>query len=287
MTLNIILLGLTSLLTDISSEMVYPLLPIYLVQQLGATPVILGFIEGIAEYVFGMGRPIEGTTAVFLSIPDLDLHEVSTALAAQGQAPAGCVAFHLSGALGTDPLSPLHAQGYGVGTLHPLQSLADPVMGARQLRGIHFAISGDPAALAAARRIVHYLGGSSVMVPLSRRPMYHAAAVFASNYLAGLIAAAGRLMAQAGVPEEEAIRAILPLARGSLENLERMGPVEALTGPISRGDLETIRLHLRTLESRERSLYAAMGLDILLLAKEGGLEEGLAEEIRELLEQEK
>lgn len=94
-------------------------------------------------------------------------------------------------------------------------------------------------------------------------------------------------MAQAGISEEEALQAILPLAQGSLENLERMGPVQALTGPVSRGDLETIRLHLRVLEPRERALYAALGAEILHLAKEGGLDEDVAEGIRELLEREK
>lgn len=245
------------------------------------------FIEGIARYVFGLERPEAGTTAVFLSVPDEMLPEISMALAAHGEAPGGCVAFHLSGALGTDPLAPLVAQGYSAGTLHPLQTLADPVLGARQLLGIFFALSGDPNAMATARRIIHHLGGDSVSVPVSRRPLYHAAAVFASNYLAGLMNAAARLMVQAGLSEEDALGAILPLARGSLENLERMGPVQALTGPISRGDLETIRLHLRTLEPRERALYAALGLELLNLAMEGELGEDEGEEIRELLEREK
>jgi predicted short-subunit dehydrogenase-like oxidoreductase (DUF2520 family) len=93
-------------------------------------------------------------------------------------------------------------------------------------------------------------------------------------------------MVQAGLSEEDALGAILPLARGSLENLERMGPVQALTGPISRGDLETIRLHLRTLEPRERALYAALGLELLNLAMAGELGEDEGEEIRELLESE-
>ena len=129
------------------------------------------------------------------------------------------------------------------------------------------------------------MGGVGVSIPLSQRPLYHAAAVFASNYLAGLMNAAARLMAQAGVPEDEAVAAILPLARGGLENLERMGPVRALTGPISRGDLETIRLHLRTLEPRERVLYAALGRELLHLAREGGLEATDAEEIGAILEE--
>jgi len=248
-------------------------------------PVHPLFIEGAAEYVFGLERPPDGTTAVFLSVPDEVLAEISMALAAHGEAPGGCVAFHLSGALGTDPLAPLMRQGYGTGTLHPLQTLADPVLGGRQLQGVAFAVSGDPKALSTARRIVHYLGGTTLSVPVPRRPLYHAAAVFASNYLAGLIHAAARLMVQAGIPEDEALAAILPLARGGLENLERMGPVRALTGPISRGDLETIRLHLRTLEPRERALYAAMGLELLNLAREADLDEEVAEEIRLTLEE--
>jgi predicted short-subunit dehydrogenase-like oxidoreductase (DUF2520 family) len=244
------------------------------------------FIEGKARYVFGLERPEPGTTAVLLAVPDQVLPEISLALAALGEAPPGCAAFHLSGALGTDPLAPLLEAGYGIGTLHPLQALADPVIGADQLRGVYFAVSGEPAALSAARRIISPLGGSAIMVPVARRPLYHAAAVFASNYLAGLIGAAGRLMAQAGVPEDEALQAILPLARGSLENIGRLAPAQALTGPVSRGDVETVRLHLRTLEPRERALYASMGLEILELAEEGGLDEMSAEEIREIFKRE-
>ena len=244
------------------------------------------FISGVARYVFGLESPPPQTTAVFLGVPDVMLPEISLALAAHGEAPSGCAAFHLSGAIGTDPLAPLLDKGYSVGTLHPLQSLADPILGAQLLQGVYFAVSGEPAAMAAARRIVHPLGGRVLSVPVARRPLYHAAAVFASNYLAGLIAAAGRLMAQAGVPEEEALQAILPLARGSLENLGRLGPVRALTGPVSRGDLETVRLHLRTLEPRERSLYASLGKEILKLAAEGGLDLDKIEELEEMFERE-
>ena len=245
------------------------------------------FIEGMADYVFGLEGPAPGTSAVILSVPDEVLPEISIALAAHGEAPGGCVAFHLSGALGTDPLAPLVRQGYEVGTLHPLQTLADPVLGGRQLRGVHFAISGEPNALSTARRIIHHLGGVGVSIPVSQRPLYHAAAVFASNYLAGLLNTAGRLMAQAGIPEDEALAAILPLARGALENLERMGPARALTGPISRGDLETVRLHLRTLEPRERALYTALGKELLHLAREGGLGEEVAEAMEIALEEER
>lgn len=245
------------------------------------------FIEGVARYVFGLERPGPGTSAVFLSVPDEGLEAMALALASQGEVQGGCTAYHLSGALGTDPLAPLLGVGYSIGCMHPLQSLADPVLGADQLRGTYFSVSGDRGAVALARRLLHPLAGGVITVPVAKRPLYHAAAVFASNYLAGLIAAAGRLMAQAGVAEDEALEAILPLARGSLENLGRLGPVRALTGPVSRGDAETIRLHLRTLEPREQRLYASLGLEILKLAEEGGLDEEAAEVIQDMLERER
>lgn len=243
------------------------------------------FIQGLARYVFGLEPPSPGTTAVFLSVPDEVLPDIALMLASQGEAPPGCAAFHLSGAFGTDPLAPLVEQGYAVGTLHPLQALADPIMGAEQLKGVYFAVSGEPAALTVARRILHGLGSTGLTIPISKRPLYHAAAVFASNYLTGLVGVAGRLLSQVGVPDEEALQAILPLARGSLENLGRLGPARALTGPVSRGDVETVRLHLRILGPRERSLYVALGLEVLSVAEEGGLDPEQVHELRELLEE--
>ena len=245
------------------------------------------FIQGNARYVFGLEAPEEGTTAVFLSVPDELLPEISMVLAAHGRAPSGCVAFHLSGALGTDPLAPLVERGYAVGTLHPLQSLADSVRGAELLPGSCFALSGEPPAMATGRRLLHHLGSPAVTVPVARRPLYHAAAVMASNFMTGLVSAASRLMVAAGVDEEDALGAILPLTRGSLENLEEMGPGRALTGPVARGDVETVRLHLRALEPRERSLYAAMGREILALAREAGLEDEVADELHQLFERER
>jgi predicted short-subunit dehydrogenase-like oxidoreductase (DUF2520 family) len=93
-------------------------------------------------------------------------------------------------------------------------------------------------------------------------------------------------MVRAGVPEDEALAAVLPLARGSLENLSRLGPIQALTGPVARGDTETVRLHLRTLEPRERRLYAVLGSVLVELASEGGLGPEAAEQLEALFHRE-
>lgn len=217
------------------------------------------FHQGLAEYRYGIERPAEGTTAVLLTVPDRELPEVAMALAARGDAPTACPALHTSGVQGADPLAPLHGVGYRVGTLHPLQSIAHSVTGAERLMGAGFALSGQVDALAVGRRIVTALGGRALTVPTTRRPLYHAAAVLASNYVVVLLAQAVRLFEEAGASRDDAEKALAALARGTLENVGDLGLDAALTGPVVRGDLETVKLHLRTLERDDAQLYASLG----------------------------
>ena len=238
---------------------------------------------GPAAYVFGLQRPAPGTTAVFLTVPDDALPEMAHALAAQGEAPEGCVAFHCSGAVSVDVLTPLHARGYRVGSLHPLQAIAHPISGAARLRGSFFAVAGEPEATALGRRLVAELGGTPLAIPATRRVTYHAAAVVASNYLPVLLAAAARLLVHAGVDEDEAVPALLPLMRGTLDNIEELGLAAGLTGPISRGDVETVRLHLRSLPEREARLYRDLGREAIELAEARGLDDDAVAALRELL----
>ena len=242
------------------------------------------FVQGVARYRFGLERPAPDTTAVFLTVPDDVLPEMAHALAGHGDAPPGCAAFHCSGALSTDVLAPLHARGYHVGSLHPLQALAHPVTGAERLPGSAFAVSGEREAAAVGRRIVAALGGRVLTVPVSRRPLYHAAAVTASNHLTALLAMAGRLLVQSGVPEDEALAALAPLARGTLENVVEMGVGPSLAGPVQRGEVETVQLHLRAMEPRERAVYATLGREMVELASAFGLEEDVALRLRDAFE---
>lgn len=235
------------------------------------------------DYRVGIQAPPGGTTALLLAVPDRALSEVAYEIAMTGHAPAGCAALHLSGALSADVLAPLHAAGYSVGSLHPLRSLADPWAGADLLAGATFGLSGEPGAVAAGRRIAAALGGRPILVGPRERPLYHAAAVEASNYLVTLFASGLELMGQAGVSEADAAPALLDLMRGTLDNLEHLGASAALTGPIARGDVETVRLHLSRLSGPERTLYCALGRATLDLARAAGLDEERAEDLASLL----
>lgn len=224
------------------------------------------FAEGSARYVFGLMRPSPGTEAVFLAVPDTVVPEIGHALAAQGAAPDGCAAFHLSGALSTEVMAPLHQQGYAVGSFHPLQAIAHAVTGADRIPGSYVAVTGSPVAVGVARRLAMALGSPILTVPEARRPLYHAAAVMASNFLPPLFDAACRLLERAGIPYDEALPALIPLVRGALSNIEQLGVEGAITGPIPRGDLDTVDLHLRALDPHDRQLYALLGRELARLA---------------------
>lgn len=239
--------------------------------------------EPAAEYRAGpVPLPI-GSSVLILAVPDSALAEVAWDLAQAGPSPAGCAALHLSGAVSPDVLAPLHGAGYAVGSMHPLQSVADPWLSGDRLFGATFALAGEPAAIAAARRLVSELGGAALVIPHARRAHYHAAAVLASNYIVAVLGAAVRLLGEAGVDEDDAVRALVPLVRGTLANVEHLGIRGSLTGPIARGDVDTVRLHLARLSAEDRSLYSALGFEALRLARAAGLDERRADELESLL----
>jgi predicted short-subunit dehydrogenase-like oxidoreductase (DUF2520 family) len=239
--------------------------------------------EPAAEYRLGPTRIPDDTTVLILAVPDSALAEVAHDIEAGGPAPPGCVALHLSGALSSDVLAPLHRAGYAIGSMHPLQAVADPWLSGDRMLGVAFAITGEPAAVRAARRIVNALDGTSLVIPPNLRPLYHAAAVMASNYLIAIAGTAARWLTDAGVPDEEALPALLPLMQGTLDNLRDLGVTGALTGPVARGDADTIRLHLSRLSASDRSLYCALGRETLRTARAKGLDPMKAEEIEALL----
>jgi predicted short-subunit dehydrogenase-like oxidoreductase (DUF2520 family) len=235
------------------------------------------------DYRTGLMPPPADTTALILAVPDRALAEVAHDLAAAGPAPPGCAALHISGAISTDVLGPLHAAGYAIGSFHPLQTVADPWLSAARLTGIAFAIAGDPPAVLAARRLANALDGTPLVIPPGLRPLYHAAAVTASNYIVAVVAAACRLMEHAGVPPGATLPALLPLVEGTVDNLKQLGIHGALTGPIARGDVDTVRLHLTRLSPDERQLYSALGREVLHIARAAGLDARKADEIEDLL----
>ena len=217
---------------------------------------------------------LDEVDVVILAVPDDALAEVARALDATGSVGERHTVLHLSGVLGAGVLGPLRSSGAAVGSLHPLQSLSDPMSAPERLRGAAAAIEGETRAMGVAAELARAVGLIPVGVPSRAKPLYHAAAVFASNYLVAVAATARRLLVTAGVPEDDAWRLLVPLIRGTVENMILQGPEEALTGPVARGDVETIRRHLHALPNVEADLYRALGRAALRLVELDGERRG-------------
>jgi len=247
--------------------------------------------RGAAKFVGSGAKPValaelpSRATHILIAVADGAIEEVARVLANSGMARG--VVLHTCGTVGTEVLAPLASAGVSCGSLHPLQTVATPEGGVVALPGSAFAIDGDGPALEWAAAIALLLGGEPLRIPAAQRPLYHAAAVMASNYVIALMDAAAMLMNASGTSEKASLRAIGPLVRTSVENALNLGPVLALTGPIQRGDAETVASHLNALAGAPASvcgLYRSAGLHALDVAARRGLARDRADSIRRLLE---
>lgn len=235
-----------------------------------------------AEYRSDIERPESHVDALVIAVPDAAIAEVAERLASIGLPPFIPV-LHTSGSRSGGELRALAARGHPVGSAHPLAALADPVSGADRLAGATWGVEGEGEARALAERIVHACGGRALPIAPGGKAAYHAAAVFASNYAVALLGMAERLMEEAGVHAEDARPALAALAAGAVENVAARGPAAALTGPVMRGDLETVALHLARLSADERALYCLLGRGALRLARGAGLDAAAADRMGILL----
>lgn len=211
---------------------------------------------------------------------------------AQQLADAGFIGavLHTSGSAGLGPLAPLAAAGAFTGVLHPLQTVPTPEQGLAALPGSYFTIGGGPQAVTWAADIVALLEGHALQIAPDAWPLYHAAAVMASNYQCALIDSALELLIRSGIDSEAALSAIAPIVRAAARNILSFGPVDALTGPIQRGDTATVQAHLAALAEfthvvspETRQLYIAAGLRALPLARKRGLSDTAATAIHSAL----
>jgi predicted short-subunit dehydrogenase-like oxidoreductase (DUF2520 family) len=214
----------------------------------------------------------ERAEIVFITPPDGFIREVCNEIAENKGFHSKTAVFHCSGALSSDELAEARKCGAAVGSLHPLQSFATETSG-NPFAGILVAVEGDARAVALAGKMAADLGAEPIAIKTSGKILYHAAAVVASNYLVTLMGLAVDLMAGAGVAGPEAFRMLKPLIQGTIANIEEAGVVNALTGPIVRGDATIVEKHLaaiRELSPDMARLYSALGRETIKIAKTRG-----------------
>jgi predicted short-subunit dehydrogenase-like oxidoreductase (DUF2520 family) len=247
-------------------------------RQAGHPTRLVAARGGARRLVRALGS--EARAIVFLAVPDVAVAGYARELAdAPGlEVPASVAFVHVSGSLGLDALSSL-ARRHDVGSFHPLRSFPRPQPPAA-FRGVVVAVDASrPALSRRLERIARDLGARPRLVAGADRMIYHAAAVFASNYGVVLLGVAAGLLESIGWSEKEAVAGLLPLMTGAVDEAGRIGVAGALTGPARRGDVSTIQQHLIALERVEggRSglpvidLYRMLGSIAVEIAREAGL----------------
>jgi predicted short-subunit dehydrogenase-like oxidoreductase (DUF2520 family) len=220
---------------------------------------------------------------VFITTPD----DVIAQVCSEVQWHEGQSVVHCSGAHSVDILESAEKLGAAVGSFHPLQTFADVDQAIENLSGSTFALEAEEPLLSTLKELTYLLNGNWVVLKPGDKVLYHAAAVFACNYLVTLVKVALDLWLDFGVSSKEATRALLPLLAGTINNIDNIGLPDCLTGPIARGDLGTIERHLSALGARSPSLlttYKELGLRTIPIAlAKGQVNEQKAEEMKVLL----
>jgi predicted short-subunit dehydrogenase-like oxidoreductase (DUF2520 family) len=210
---------------------------------------------------------VQRAELTFLTVPDDAIAVAVAEISAAGGWRAGHAVAHCSGALPSAVLGAATAAGCAVASFHPLQTFAAPPVdqaaAVRTLQGAVFGLEGDAGLRPMLEGLVARLGGRPLWLRPEDKPLYHAAAVLASNYTVTLVALGAELLAHCGLDNPAAVAALLPLLRGTLANLEALGVPDALTGPLVRGDAGTVARHLARLDALAphiAAVYRALGL---------------------------
>jgi len=207
-----------------------------------------------------------------IAVPDRQIAASAQALAATGLPPA--IAFHASGALAAAELAPLQAAGWQVASAHCILSFATPAAAAQQFAGTPCALEGQAATLAVLEPLFTSIGARCFTLPSADKLRYHAAAVFATNFLPVLQATAEALWLDSGVPPELLPQLRATLLRNAVDNLLALGPASALTGPAARGDTALVQRQGASVarwDAQAGAAYAALSELAARLARDGRL----------------
>ncbi|MFC1932697.1 Rossmann-like and DUF2520 domain-containing protein [Chloroflexota bacterium] len=222
---------------------------------------------------------------VFITTPD----DAIPTVASEIQWHAGQSVVHCSGADSTDTLQPARKLGAQTGAFHPLQTFASVEQAMENIPGSTFAIEAEEPLLTTLKDMATALEGQWIELKANDKVLYHAAAVIACNYMVTLVKLATDLWQTFNVPTSQATKALMPLLRGTINNIDNVGIPQCLTGPIARGDTGTIEKHLNALQQvapAVLSTYRELGLQTIPIAlAKGRINQQQAEELQDMLKQ--
>lgn len=230
---------------------------------------------------------LASANVVLVTVRDAELDGVLRDLSGASTLTARAVVLHASGSAEPAALDLVRARGHEAGTFHPLVPLTDPTRATEQLRSAWIGIDGDEGARAVSRDLAERIGARVLEIPPGEKARYHAAAVFVSNFPVVLMSVATRLLELVGIQDDSARSALGVLLTASAQNAATVAPEAALTGPVVRGDVGTVRAHLAALSETPEilELYRALSREALPIATKAGADPARVEELRVVLDQ--
>lgn len=227
---------------------------------------------------------VDAADLVFLTVPDDVIAEVAQSLRWR----RGMAVVHCSGATELDALYSAASQGAAIGALHPLQGFSDPQIALNSLPGCAACIEAEEPLFTQLGELAQALGMRPFALPAGARALYHLSGSYAASFIAVLLHEAAEIWQGFGLSREQAFASLLPLAQSSLISIAQQGPLQALTGPISRGDAGTLDKHLKALRTHKAdslALYAELAEKSIALARQRGLPEETLLRMQQILEE--
>lgn len=224
----------------------------------------------------GQGNPIQSLDDLqpadlfLISTADQSIEDCCKLLTASNVLQAGNIVFHCSGALPASILDSVKSVGALIASVHPIKSFADPILCITNFAGTFCGVDGDDAALAILEKAFQAIGGQTLQVDSANKTFYHAASVVVSNYLTALCELGIQSYVKAGLTRAQALQVIAPIAHGTIQNIIELDTARALTGPIARGDVATVKTQLNAFQNWKPEygdLYRLLGGVALDLAK--------------------
>lgn len=220
-----------------------------------------------AAQLIGAGTPyfkiadLPPAELTFITTPDDKIRAIAQALSESKSFMRPSAVIHCSGALGSNLLESLKNQGCCIASIHPMNSFASPAFSVTQFKGTFCAGEGDAEALSKGFKIFHAIGGEVIHLNTHDKSLYHASGVIASNYLVTLAQQSLECLIHSGLEKKTAMQLLTRLMRGTLNNLEEtLSPTDALTGPIKRGDINTVNQQIAALTPLGlEKFYSMMG----------------------------
>jgi predicted short-subunit dehydrogenase-like oxidoreductase (DUF2520 family) len=232
---------------------------------------------------------LQDADLVLITTPDDVIKHICAQIANEKYFKSDSVVAHCSGAHPSSILKPAEDIGCSIGSVHPLQSCTTKELAIKLLPGSYFGIEGSEKAKYVLKDLVLSIGGKILEITTDDKPLYHASAVVASNFLVSLINFALNLYECIGIDREKGLHALAPLFEGSIRNIKSVGIPEALTGPIMRGDIGTVKTHLEAIKNKipnYLSLYCDLGIETTGVAiSKGTINEETVKKLKELFNQ--